>query len=106
MNLRTVVIIALLAFAGYRFIPPAAKSLDRSLGKAAGEEDSEPVREVSHAELATLHGRVEATEKDAVVIRCTTNTEFRVNRTADAASRLEFQTYGPLMEMSSAGLRR
>jgi hypothetical protein len=100
MKIRTVVIIAVLVAAAYKFVPRAARSLDSSLGKAAGgDEASEPVRELSRSELSQVHGRVESAETDMVVIRCTTSDEFRVHRTAEVASRMDLQAYGPLMEM-------
>jgi hypothetical protein len=101
MKLRTVVIIAVLVLAAYKFVPQAAKSLDSSLGKATGsDEASEPVRDLSRSDLAVVHGRVESAETDVVVIRCTTSEEFRVNRTAEVASRMDLKAYGPLMESS------
>ena len=54
MKLRTIVIIAVLVLAAYKFVPRAAKSLDSSLEKAAGgDEVSEPVRPVQSVTPAT-----------------------------------------------------
>jgi len=45
MKLRTAVIIVILVAAAYKYLPQAGRSLDSTLGKAAGGDDaSEPIR--------------------------------------------------------------